>query len=53
MATQNMQIIHIDSLGNIKVHNGVMKVKGFSQKQNLNFDERQAFASFNHGFFQV
>ena len=30
-----------------------MKVEVFSQKQNLNFVERQAFASFKHGFFQV
>ena len=31
----------------------VMKVEVFSQKQNLNFVKRQAFASFKHGFFQV
>ena len=30
-----------------------MKVELFSQKQNLNFVERQAVASFKHGFFQV
>ena len=30
-----------------------MKVEVFSQKQNLNFVERQAFTSFKHGFFQV
>ena len=32
---------------------GIMNVWRFSQKQNLNFVERQAFASFKHGFFQV
>ena len=31
----------------------VMKVWRFSQKQNLNFVGRQAFACFKHGFFQV
>ena len=31
----------------------VMKVGRFSHKQNLNFVERQAFASFKHGFFQA
>ena len=31
----------------------ILKVEVFSQKQNLNFFERQAFASFKHGFFQV
>ena len=31
----------------------MVKVWRFSQKQNLNFVERQAFVSFKHGFFQV
>ena len=31
----------------------LMKVWRFSQKQNLNFVSRQAFASFKYGFFQV
>ena len=31
----------------------IMKVWRFSQKQNLNIVERQAFTSFKHGFFQV
>ena len=31
----------------------MLKVGRFSQKQNLNFVERQAFASFKHDFFQV
>ena len=44
---------HRDQVGNIQKHERPMKVEVFSQKQNLNFVERQAFASFKHGFFQA
>ena len=40
-------------LVNVTKYTYLMKVEVFSQKQNLNFVERQAFACFKHGFFQV